>query len=320
MLERYLDFDALDVAFQPVVNLVSARPLGYEVLGRARDQAVGPSTLIELAATEGRLFELEVLWRRVALRRIVEHEGRSRATAPVVVAEDGGQGSVATYFLNVDARTIADPAFRPGLTRRLLAEVGLSPGRFVYEINERRPGLGSVHLETLVAHYAGQGFRVALDDVGVGHAGVTSLLRVRPHFLKLDATTVRRLPGDPRQQRFVSGLVDVAGRRGMRVVATGIERPEELTCLLDAGVTAGQGNLLGAPAPAPTPDAVPEALILDLVRALGRERAANPRVTTPSPGRATSATGSAYRPAATLTRSASWPSSPTACSPSPSSD
>ncbi|HVK64812.1 MAG TPA: EAL domain-containing protein, partial [Polyangium sp.] len=109
--------------------------------------------------------------------------------------------------------------------------------------------LDSDRLERIVRHYASQGFRIALDDVGAGYASLTALVRVRPHFLKLDKAIVRHLAGDPLRAHLVRSLADFGRRAGIQVIAEGIEDEHDLQALLACGVELGQGYLLARPAP-----------------------------------------------------------------------
>jgi len=70
------------------------------------------------------------------------------------------------FFVNVDPRVADDPAFSPGFTHELVRRHGLAPDQFVLELTEIMETPESIeHMRT---HYASQGFRVAIDDLGTG--------------------------------------------------------------------------------------------------------------------------------------------------------
>lgn len=263
-LDRLTGGEGLSIVFQPIVDLRTGDLIGHEVLGRfpsaapeaLHHRATDPPSLLELAHRHGRLLDLDRAWRALAIETVARRPER---------------GSV--FFLNVDPRVIDEPSFLTGFTRRLLDQLGLSPSRFVLELTEAGASLDSGRIARFVQHYASQGFRIALDDVGAGYASLTALVRLRPHFLKLDKELVSGLSTDPMRINLVRALADFGRRSNLQVIAEGIETERDLEALLYAGVSLGQGYLLGRPAPEPLPpkDSALETLqrtALDLKRAV----------------------------------------------------
>jgi EAL domain-containing protein (putative c-di-GMP-specific phosphodiesterase class I) len=236
------DSASLTVAFQPIVDLKTGDVHAYELLGRARPaSAAGPMVLLERAAAEGRLLDLDHAWREVAIRAIAHH-GADRARF---------------WFLNIDTRIVQDPAFVPGFTRGILDAVGLSPDRIVLELTEHGEAADLDRVEELVPHYRAQGFRIAMDDVGVAASGLSTLVRLCPDVVKVDGGLVRGVATHRVRRHLVCALVDFARASGMTLVAEGVEDPEDLRVLVGAGVRYAQGWLLGRPAAKPHPLAEP---------------------------------------------------------------
>jgi EAL domain-containing protein (putative c-di-GMP-specific phosphodiesterase class I) len=246
-LDELLASEHLSVAFQPIVDLRTGDVLGREVLGRIAPSApsahaygvTGPAALLELAHAHGRLVAVDRRFREIGIETL---------------ARKGDPAGI--FFLNVDPRVIDDPAQSAGFTRRLLDEHGVPPTRIVLELTESGV-LDNEKLERLVGHYASQGFRIAIDDVGAGYASLNALVRVRPHFFKLDKALVRSLSTDPLRSHLVRSLADFGRRAGIQVIAEGIEDESDLIALLACGVELGQGYFLARPAheiaPLPTP-------------------------------------------------------------------
>jgi diguanylate cyclase (GGDEF)-like protein len=232
----------LAVAFQPIVDLQRGEPIGYEVLGRCGPlpaplsaAAQGPAALLALAERHGRLLALDRRWREIAVAHIAEHNEHRRL-----------------FFLNVDPRVVDDPAFVPGYTLELVERHGLSPERFVLELTEV-VSQDPLAIERVLEHYARQGFRVALDDLGAGQQSLVTLLRLQPNIVKLDRELVRDVHVDASRAHLLGALAEFARRAGILLVAEGIETRGELAAVVDAGVPCGQGFLLGRPAPRPMP-------------------------------------------------------------------
>lgn len=244
MINEILSSPELSVVFQPVVDLLSARVIGWEVFGRApstlRDHPEyvppAPEDLLDLARREHRLAELEFAWRSIAIDRIA---GGRRSTEWL-------------YFLNVDTRIVDDPGYESGVTSRLVMARGLCPARFVLEFTHRGP-TDTASLRMLAQHYQRQGFGFAIDDYGTGRSSAGDWWRMSPSFLKLDRQVVAGVGLDPMQQRLVRVITEAAASHGVRVIAEGIESLVDLRALVAAGVTLGQGFLLGRPESHPAP-------------------------------------------------------------------
>jgi len=95
----------------------------------------------------------------------------------------------------------------------------------------------------------GHGLRVALDDFGTGFASLTHLLTVPVDIIKIDKTFVDRLAdGDP-GLAIVEGLVHIARKLGIKVIAEGIEAEAQASLLTDIGCKLGQGYLFSRAVP-----------------------------------------------------------------------
>jgi EAL domain-containing protein (putative c-di-GMP-specific phosphodiesterase class I) len=120
---------------------------------------------------------------------------------------------------------------------------GVEPARIVWELPERRgwpDGAADGIRSALPA-----GSRIALDDIGEGHADLSRWLRLRPDWIKLARSLVAGLAAEPVRRILIEGLVHAAAASGCQTVAEGVERHEDAACLLDLGVRFGQGYLWG---------------------------------------------------------------------------
>jgi EAL domain-containing protein (putative c-di-GMP-specific phosphodiesterase class I) len=106
-------------------------------------------------------------------------------------------------------------------------------------------------LQRAVAHYREQGYSIAIDDLGSGYAGLKMLAELEPDYVKLARFLISGIDTSCTKQALVEALVTFCGRIGAKVIAEGIERPEELAYLSFAGVAFGQGYLLAKPAALP---------------------------------------------------------------------
>jgi EAL domain-containing protein (putative c-di-GMP-specific phosphodiesterase class I) len=120
----------------------------------------------------------------------------------------------------------------------------------VLEITER----ASLHhirdVQSRIARLREMGFRIAVDDLGAGYAGLTSFAQLEPEVVKLDMSLVRNVHAQPTKQTLVRTMISMCHELGMKVVAEGIETPEERDAILEAGCDLMQGYLFARPGPA----------------------------------------------------------------------
>lgn len=223
LLDRALD--AMWIAFQPIVRSNAPGPFGYEALLRSREPKLpSPPAVIDAAEKLGRLDDLG--------RRV-----RALASAAFAGAPDD-----AKLFVNLHPRDLLDNAlFDPEAPLTSIAP------RVVLELTERANIEEVKDVSARLSVLRFHGFRIAVDDLGAGYAGLTSFATVEPEFVKLDMSLVRNLHTSPVRKRLVASMLDACRDLGSSVVAEGIESKEELHTLRDMGCELFQGYLLARP-------------------------------------------------------------------------
>jgi EAL domain-containing protein (putative c-di-GMP-specific phosphodiesterase class I) len=92
------------------------------------------------------------------------------------------------------------------------------------------------------------GFRIAVDDLGAGYAGLSSFSQLEPDFVKLDMSLVRGIDASSSKSSLVRSMVHVCTQElGMRVVCEGVETKAERDTLEGLGADLLQGYLFGKP-------------------------------------------------------------------------
>ncbi len=237
-----LELGRVRTVYQPIVNLRGGGVFAWEALARGPEGSAleSPAMLFDFAEEAEAIFALEKVCRETAIRGFA------------------AQGQGAKLFCNVHPRTMLDPAFTPGETRRLLDKYGLEPRDVVLEITERHSVKDFKLFHRTLAHYRDAGYCVAVDDVGTGYSGLVSIAEIRPDFIKIDMSLIRGIDANPVKRALIETLLTFADKVGCRLVAEGIETETELTCLIRMGVHFGQGYFLGRPEfpPAQLQDAV----------------------------------------------------------------
>jgi EAL domain-containing protein (putative c-di-GMP-specific phosphodiesterase class I) len=91
------------------------------------------------------------------------------------------------------------------------------------------------------------GFRIAIDDLGAGYAGLTSFALLEPEIVKLDMTLVRDVHLNSTKQKLVRSMTQLAHDMGMMVVGEGVETAAERDALVNLGCDLLQGYLFAKP-------------------------------------------------------------------------
>jgi EAL domain-containing protein (putative c-di-GMP-specific phosphodiesterase class I) len=108
-------------------------------------------------------------------------------------------------------------------------------------------------LTNKIAALREMGFRIAVDNLGTGYAGLTTFVRLEPEFVKLDMSLVRDLHRDEAKQKIVLSLIDLCHEMGKQLIAEGVEQAAECAVLKELGCDLLQGYFLGRPAPLTEP-------------------------------------------------------------------
>lgn len=103
------------------------------------------------------------------------------------------------------------------------------------------------HLKSIFVEYERQGFITAVDDFGAGYSGLNLLAMFQPQVLKIDMALTRGIDQDSVKQAIVEGIILVARRLDILVIAEGVETREESSTLLGMGIELMQGYLYARP-------------------------------------------------------------------------
>ena len=226
---------AIRAVFQPIYNLVTGAPQGFEGLVRPLPNSGfnDPGTMFAAAEATGRTVELDI----ACLNSVMEAAARLRLPG--------------TLTINLSPRTLETEEFSMHALLRMIVRHGLDPRRIVLELTEREAIEDIDRLRGAVEACRVAGIRVAADDVGAGNAGLRLLSQLRFDIVKIDLSLVQGGQGRSQSLEIVRTLRDLADRWGATVVAEGIETPSQLEVVRSLGIAAGQGYLLARPAEQP---------------------------------------------------------------------
>ena len=156
-------------------------------------------------------------------------------------------------FINALPTTIHETSFREVYLKEFMEKYKLRPENLVFEITE---SLAIQNNETFMAdirRYTADGYQIAIDDTGTGYSSFETILKIRPHYIKIDISMIRNVDTDPLKQTMIEALVNIATSINARTVAEGVETVAEYKKIQQLGVNFCQGYLFSKPGP-PFPD------------------------------------------------------------------
>lgn len=218
--------ESLSLVFQPIVLSQARKNFGYEALCRSGHPDIPhPGVLFDAGEAAGRTLEIEA-----RIRHLI---GESLVSLP----------PDAQLFVNLHPNTLDDESFYHE-TNPLFA----APDRIVLEVTERASLDGITDLQQKICSLKDRGFKIAVDDLGAGYAGLNTFALLQPDIVKLDIDLIRGIDASSTNQRVVSSMVRLGQEIDFLSVAEGIENEQELRTLIDLGCDLLQGFLLARPA------------------------------------------------------------------------
>jgi EAL domain-containing protein (putative c-di-GMP-specific phosphodiesterase class I) len=219
-------------AFQPVVDAHSRETVGHEALVRGLS-GESAATVLGAIRPENRYY-FDQACRMRALR---------------AAARRGIDGAI---HLNCSQISPENLALSIDATIEAANEHGISPDRVVLEFGSLEMLGNPRQLDKAreMAHAAG--LKVLADNIGVGEVGLKRLAVFRPDFAKLDRSLIRGIDSSARRQAIVCGVIATCNALGIGVIATGVEREEEMSWLKRAGIRLAQGFYFAHPTLNPT--------------------------------------------------------------------
>ncbi len=216
--------DKLWMAYQPIVRPGGAL-YAYEALVRSDESSLGTAgEILAMAEGLGLLRELGRAVRRLAGEFAVKASGAHHV------------------FVNLHADDLLDDLLTAGAEP--LSQVAPA---VVLEITERAALVDVEDAKRKMTELRSMGFRIALDDLGAGYAGLTAFAQLRPDVVKLDMTLVRGIDRDKVRRKLVALVTEVSRDIGAVVVGEGVETVEERDVLVELGCHLLQGYLFGKP-------------------------------------------------------------------------
>lgn len=218
--------ERLWVAYQPIVAWPSQELFGYEALVRSSDADLStPGKLFDAAERLGRVQELGV-------------QIRDAVAAGAELAPQGAYLCVNLHALDLTTEHLYS----------VQAPLSRFAERVVLEVSERSALYRVDQLPAKIRRLRDLGYRIAVDDLGASHAGLSSFRQLGPDLVKLDVSLVHDVDSFPAKASLIKNMISLCTQElGMRVVCEGVETAQERDTLQRLGAELLQGYLFGFP-------------------------------------------------------------------------
>ncbi len=235
-MERALAAGEFVPYYQPIVDISSGQLRGAEVLVRWRKPdgtLVLPGSFIPLAESSGLIRAMT----RDLMQRVCVEAGEAIGRRPAL-----------KISFNFAGHLFSDQSIVKEV-RDIFAGGPIRFSQVVLEVTERDPIENFTETRQTIAALQGLGVRIAIDDVGTGHSGLSYMLKLGVDIIKIDKMFVDAVGTDRNATTIVETLVDLARNMRMDVIAEGVENFEQVMHLRDRGIRQAQGYVFAPPLP-----------------------------------------------------------------------
>jgi len=232
-----IDNEQLTVWFQPIFCLNGLKHVyGFEALTRLKQDAgfANIHDLFQVARVNGILTNLDITCLSNAVRE---------------AASKGIKDRESYVFINITPETLCDSSYCITITSEIVGSAGLDRNRVVFEITEEGMVSNFERFKKIIAVYKEAGYKVAIDDFGAGYGGLKMLSIIEPDFVKIDRHFISNIDKAIINYNLVDSITIACHRMGIKLVAEGIEREEELNIVASMGIDLCQGFYLCRPQP-----------------------------------------------------------------------
>lgn len=239
-----LDRDDFELHYQPQLDLLTGRVVGYEALLRWRHPErgmVSPMDFIPVAEETGMIGSIGdwVLHRACSDARFLPDD------CTVAVNISPVQFTARDFVAMVD---------------EVLRDTGIPARRLELEITETAMMRDRERAARILKALEERGISVAVDDFGTGYSNLSYLIDFPFSKLKIDRSFVGRMESDSGSGAVVASIVGLSRALGVHTIAEGVETEAQATLLKAAGCEAVQGFFYGRPEPLALPQDPPRAL------------------------------------------------------------
>lgn len=252
-LRQAVESESFVLHYQPQIDLRTGCLVGLEGLMRWShgERVIEPSVFVPMLEDHG-LMVRAGLW-------VFTTGCRQRLDWDEMLPED------CTIALNVSARQFADK-FLVHAIDRMIRQLGLPPGKLELELTESILMSTSDTMHGVLAALKGMGIRLSVDDFGTGYSSLAYLKQFPLDALKIDRQFIMNLTHSGKDAAIAASIIQLAHNLGLKVVAEGVERAEQVEMLQQMDCDIAQGYYFSRPIPAEAVPSFPVRQPLEMIR------------------------------------------------------
>lgn len=237
MLHEALDRNELDLAYQPINEVDRGRIVAAEALLRWRQpdgSYVSPDEFVPIAEDCG-------LMNRIGEYVLEQACGQLEQWRLAGI-------NLPQICVNVARVQLMSGDFVPTV-KHILSKYEIDPSSLELELSERGVLSGSLEVVEQLQELKSLGVRLSIDDFGTGDSAIAYLRELPVDVLKIDRSYISGLTESDKDAALVSAMIALGQRLSLKIIAEGVETPEQLTALQALGCDAFQGYLVSQPVP-----------------------------------------------------------------------
>jgi diguanylate cyclase (GGDEF)-like protein/PAS domain S-box-containing protein len=236
-LRKALENNELEIYYQPQIDIINNKIKGFEALLRWESPELGkvsPVEFIPIAEQSGLIIPVgEWIIKTVYLQN---NAWKNKGYIYDTIA------------INLSSIQLENDKFEETL-KKLITETNVNPRFVELEITESilvKDFEKSVKLLTVIRDL---GINIALDDFGTGYSSLSYLKELPINTLKIDKSFIDNIVTNERDKAIVDGIIQLAQKIGLDVIAEGVESSEQIDLLQSMGCNQIQGYYYSKPLP-----------------------------------------------------------------------
>jgi diguanylate cyclase (GGDEF)-like protein/PAS domain S-box-containing protein len=223
--------------YQPIVDLATARLVGFEALIRWEHPergSISPGEFIQVAEETGLIYPIGEWMLRQTCRQLAAWQYAYSEARDISIA------------VNVSAKQFMQSNVE-GIVSQIIAETNIRPASLKLELTESVMAENLSHVANVMSSLKSIGVKLSIDDFGTGYSSLSNLHLLPLDTLKVDRSFVNHMDDGSENREIIKTIVSLAASLGLDVIAEGVETEQQFEQLRDLGCGYGQGFYFAPP-------------------------------------------------------------------------